>query len=175
MRFPLPKFLNKYVIDEDEADLSITTLQGGSSSTGANGKQLLMFIAPMWTITLLWNILPGPLISMGLHPISIVIIAVFSILMSIVGPIFSYMLIQTSKIHFLGGRDKHKMIFGWNSKDFDITDTASSRDPENISLGGNLTTESFLKHVGIKLHIIKANEIQFSNEKESEIDLGESV
>ncbi|MFC1754228.1 hypothetical protein ACFL96_12705, partial [Thermoproteota archaeon] len=85
MNFPLPHFIKKYVVSDDEVDLSITSLQGTSSSSSAEGKQMLIFIGPIWLVFIVNSFLNPYLSSIGYDAMFLYILSMMFTVIALIG------------------------------------------------------------------------------------------
>lgn len=159
MNWPIPNFIKKRIVNDDEIDLSETALQGASSSSSAEGKQTLLYLGPIWIVFLINSFVNPYLSSIGYDPLILYMLSILFIVIALVGPVVTFQLIKTQKIQYLGGRDKHKVILGWKPEDFDIADMATKSDPIRVSIGGSLETKSFIDNMKVKLGEMRLNEL----------------
>ena len=159
----LKRRTNRYVDDDSEE----YGLQGGSSTSGASLKAALIFIVPMWAVSITWSILPPFLAYYGWPEIFIWTFAGVSILMSITLPILGYFLMMNAKIAYLAGKDKLHAILGWSGEDWDKVDLATSGDPIPIATTDDLSSEGFLKNVEAAVDAIRAEQIGGRNNYDS--------
>tara|TARA_Y100000310_G_scaffold298102_1_gene331702 strand:+ start:1355 stop:1879 length:525 start_codon:yes stop_codon:yes gene_type:complete len=142
----------------DEIDEENYSLQGGSTSSAASLKIALIFIAPMWSVSIIIAILPPFLMQMGVDMIVIWTIGGVAMILALVLPILGYFLIQNAKIAYLAGKNLFHVVIGWGEMDWDAVDFATRGDALPIATTNDLNNYNFIKNVKSAIDALNVEE-----------------
>ena len=157
--------IRKKIGQYDEIDEENYSLQGGSTSSAASLKIALIFIAPMWLVSIIIAILPPFLISMGVDMIVIWTVGGVALILALVLPILGYFLMQNAKIAYLAGKNLFHVIIGWGELDWDAADFATSGDAIPIAFTNDLNNYNFIRNVKSAIEALEYKDISVESVK----------